>query len=31
LSREEAIAEFRASAGTQFDDAVVEALIAELD
>jgi HD-GYP domain-containing protein (c-di-GMP phosphodiesterase class II) len=29
-SREEAIAELRASAGTQFDSAVVEALIAEL-
>jgi putative nucleotidyltransferase with HDIG domain len=30
MSREEAIAELRASAGTQFDGAVVEALIAEL-
>ncbi len=30
MSREEAIAELRASAGTQFDSAVVEALIAEL-
>lgn len=30
MGREEAIAEPRANAGTQFDELVVEALIAEL-